>query len=253
MSKTMSSKKNDQRRTGDTINIEGDYQYRAFNSSNIIQRFWHQSKVRIIQSTLPVGAGEQVLDVGCGSGVITDFLGSMGANVVGIDANPDGLEFATSKFTRANIRFSQGLVDADYSIPYPVDKIYCLEVIEHIHYHQGKSMLQSFDRALKPGGFVFLTTPNYGGIWPIIERIFDFLQVTPKMAGEQHVEFYNIKKLKYLCQETSFRIVQIYVINLLAPWIAPFSWNLAIQLERFEVKARCPLGANLVFILRKTE
>jgi len=240
-----------ERRTGDTISIEGNYQYKSFNSQNAVQRFWHQSKARIIQAALPTCLGEQVLDIGCGSGVITNFLASLGANAIGIDGSPEAIDFATKTFINPNTKFIRGFVDEEFSLPFLVDKIYCLEVIEHIYYDQGKNMLLSFNKLLKPNGFVFLTTPNYFGVWPIIEWIFDLFQVTPKLVGEQHVEFYNTNKLKTLCQEAGFSVVQTYIVNFLAPWIAPISWDLAIEMERFELALRCPIGSSLVFILRK--
>ena len=149
------------RRMGDTIVIGGDYQYNAFNSPNRIQRFWHQSKSRLIQSLLPPGKGELVIDVGCGSGVITNLLGNLGADAIGIDANPAAINFASQTFVHPNVKFLLGQVDEEYVFPDQVDKVYCLEVIEHIYYFQGKSMLGAFYKLLKPGGSVFLTTPNY--------------------------------------------------------------------------------------------
>jgi 2-polyprenyl-3-methyl-5-hydroxy-6-metoxy-1,4-benzoquinol methylase len=241
-----------ERRTGDTINIEGDYQYNAYYSPKIIQRFWHQSKSRLIQSLLPPIKGDLVLDVGCGSGVITNFLGSFGATAIGIDSNPGAIQFATRKFANQKIGFSVGLVDDEYKFQDPIDKIYCLEVIEHIHYFQGKDMVESFNKLLKPGGMVYLTTPNYWSLWPIIERIFDLIHVTPKMAGDQHVEFYNIKKLETLCRDAGFTINQTYITHIFAPWISLISWNLAVALESFESRLHCPLGLNLIIILKKT-
>ncbi len=240
-----------ERRIGDTIAIKGDYQYKAFYSSNTIQQFWHQSKSRLIQSLLPPSKGELVLDVGCGSGVISNILGNLGANVIGIDANPAAIDFASQTFVHQNIKFSVGLVDEEFLLPEPVDKIYCLEVIEHIYYFQGKGMLETFYKLLKTNGSIFLTTPNYSSLWPIIERISDLFQATPRMAGEQHVEFYNIKKLEELCRDAGFSITHSLTTNFLAPWISPLSWNMAVALEHLELKLSCPIGSNLVFILKK--
>lgn len=240
-----------ERRMGDTIVIEGDYQYKAFYSPNTIQRFWHQSKSRLIQSLLSPSNGEFVIDVGCGSGVITNFLGNFGANVMGIDGNPAAINFASQTFVRQNIKFIRGLLDEEFILPEPVDKIYCLEVIEHIYYYQAKGMLETFFNLLKSNGSVFLTTPNYSSLWPVIERLFDLFRVTPKMAGEQHVEFYNMKKLKKICRDANFSIEHSFTTNFLAPWISPISWNMAVALERLELRLHCPFGSTLVVVLKK--
>lgn len=59
------------RRTGDTIAIDGGYQYRALTEGYRVQRFWHYSKTLAIQEFLPPQSTDRIIDVGCGSGVIT--------------------------------------------------------------------------------------------------------------------------------------------------------------------------------------
>jgi 2-polyprenyl-3-methyl-5-hydroxy-6-metoxy-1,4-benzoquinol methylase len=251
MGKVKSKKIPLEKRMGDSIFIKGDYQFKAFYSANTIQRFWHQSKSRLIQSLMPPGNGENVLDVGCGSGVITNLLGNLGANAMGVDGNPSAISFASQTYVHPHVKFFMGLVDEEFILPEPVDKIYCLEVIEHIYYFQGKCMLEAFYKSLKSGGLVFLTTPNYLSFWPVIERVFDLFQVTPKMSGEQHVEFYNLNKLDKLCRDTGFSVTRSFTTNFLAPWMSPLSWNMAVALENLEIKLRCPIGSTLVFILTK--
>ena len=47
------------RRTGDRIEIAGDYQYRAIHDGGAIQRFWHQSKLLLIDRLLRPAGGEK--------------------------------------------------------------------------------------------------------------------------------------------------------------------------------------------------
>jgi len=87
------------------------------------------------------------------------------------------------------------LVDELTSLNLTVDKIYCLEVIEHIYKDQARTMFESFYYLLKPGGKIFITTPNYRSLWPVIEWLIDRFKFAPKMHNEQHVELYNKKNL----------------------------------------------------------
>ena len=132
------------KRIGDSVKISGDYQYRALIEGNSVQRFWHYSKQLAIKKYLPPSSHDKVIDVGCGSGVITSLLGSYGADVLGIDGNSDAITFAAEKFSSPNIRFRLGLIDEKIKINTLVDKIYCLEVIEHIYMHQAYNMLKVF-------------------------------------------------------------------------------------------------------------
>ena len=155
-------------RRGDAISIPGDYQLRASQSPNAVQRFWHAAKKLAIDQMLPPQSGERIIDAGCGSGVIADYLAASGADVTAIDANPEAIRFAISAFQRPNLRFRSGFVNEDLHLDAPVDKIYSLEVIEHMYEPEGAAMLQNFFSGLRPGGRCLLTTPNYFstiGLW----------------------------------------------------------------------------------------
>lgn len=240
-----------ERKTGDCIKINGDYQFRALMEGNPVQRFWHYNKQLAIKTLMPPNPGEYVIDVGCGSGVITSFLGESGADVLGIDGNTDAIRFAQRKFSKAKVRFKLGLVDDNLIPEKPVDKIYCLEVIEHIYRHQTEKMLIDFMRILRPGGLVFLTTPNYRSLWPVIEFFMDRLGTAPRMSEDQHVKFYNMKKLAVLCRSAGFKIDLLTTTCFLAPWLAPLSWKLAERIAQKEYRLSFLPGSILICILEK--
>jgi 2-polyprenyl-3-methyl-5-hydroxy-6-metoxy-1,4-benzoquinol methylase len=241
------------RRVGDTIKIGGDYQYKALTQGNPVQRFWHFSKHLSIMRYLPPSSQDNIIDVGCGSGVITSFLGESGASVVGVDGNSEAIEFANKKFSQPNITFKLGLVDDEFELAKSVDKIYCLEVIEHIYREQGRNMLNNFWRLLKPGGQVFLTTPNYKSLWPLIEWSMDKLGLAPPLAEHQHVEFYSMKKLRRLALECGFEIKVTSTTCLLSPWVAPINWTLAKRVDALESNLPGNMGSILVVVLGKPE
>ena len=145
-----------ERRTHDTIRIDGDYQYRALTEGHPVQRFWHYTKQLSITRFLPPGRSERVLDVGCGSGVISAFLAERAADVLGLDGNDAAIAFARRQFQAPNLRFENALVDEDFRIDKPVDKIYCLELIEHIYLEQARRMLSHFHSILTDNGSVFI-------------------------------------------------------------------------------------------------
>jgi 2-polyprenyl-3-methyl-5-hydroxy-6-metoxy-1,4-benzoquinol methylase len=239
------------RRTGDAISIPGDYQLRAARSSNPVQRFWHATKKIVVDRMLPAAPGEFVIDAGCGSGVVADYLASSGAEAMGIDANPEAIAFASREFARPNLRFVRGLVDDELTLDRPVDKFYSLEVIEHVYRAQGVAMLRSFHRLLRPGGRALITTPNYRSIWPLLEWTLDTLRLVPVMADEQHVEHYHRGKLAEVAREAGFEVETIRTICLVSPWLAPVSWRLAEAAARRELAMPFPLGCILVAVLRK--
>jgi ubiquinone biosynthesis O-methyltransferase len=239
------------RRTGDTVLVEGDYQYRALHEGNAVQRFWHETKRRTIERMLPPAAGELVLDVGCGSGVVSDWLAESGADVIGIDGNERAIEFATAHFARPGLAFRLGLVDEDFEVGRSADKIYCLELVEHVHRDQGVAMLAHFHRVLRPDGRVFLTTPNYRSLWPAIEWVMDAFGLAPELAGHQHVEHYHPRALRALVRECGFEVDDLRTTCFAAPWLAPISHGLAVRVDRLESRTRLLPGSIVACVMRK--
>ena len=102
------------RRTGDLIQIEGGNQYNALRSGNPVQRWWHRSKLLLIDELLKPSPSDRILDVGCGSGVCSFHMAERGAKVVGVDGNPSAVEFARSAYPdlgAGTLRFELGLID----------------------------------------------------------------------------------------------------------------------------------------------
>ena len=238
-------------RRGDAIPIPGDYQLRASQSPNAVQRFWHAAKKLTIDQMLPPERGDRIVDAGCGSGVIADYLATSGADVTAIDANPEAIRFAASVFKRPNLRFVSGFIDADLPFDTPVDKIYSLEVIEHMYEPQGTATLQNFFRLLRPGGRVLLTTPNYHSLWPLLEWTLDHFALVPALDEGQHVAHYHRRSLRRAAESAGFRGQSIRSVCFLSPWIAPISWRLATATAKRELKLPLTLGCILVAVLEK--
>ena len=84
-------------------------------------------------------SGLQILDVGCGGGILTEALGRLKANVVGLDAS-DRLIEAAEKHLQGNsdlgerVSYLCGTIEehaVDNKLKY--DAVVSSEVIEHIH------------------------------------------------------------------------------------------------------------------------
>src|SRR6476659_1698035 len=90
-------------RKGDAIHISGDYQARALKSDRAAQRFWHEAKFRLIERVAMPGKHDRVLDAGCGSGTISQFLSLHAGDVVGIDSNPSAISYARNVYKASNL------------------------------------------------------------------------------------------------------------------------------------------------------
>jgi SAM-dependent methyltransferase len=240
------------KRVGDTVAIPGDYQYRACSDGPAPQRFWQEAKLREAERWLMPSPGDVILDVGCGSGMLSDRISKYtGVRVIGVDGNPAALEFASKTFRRPNLEFRHGLVDELGFQAESCTKIALLEVIEHIEPEQAVAMLQNFHRLLKPGGQVVITTPNAYSLWPLIEWTLDRFRLVPRLSQDQHVKLYHRRSLEDLGRYTGFTTRVSRTLNFMAPWLAAVCWPLAQRVHRLETARPQPLGSLLLMVLQK--
>jgi len=236
------------RREGDAIRISGDYQARALKSDRAAQRFWHEAKFRLIERIAMPAKHERVLDAGCGSGTISQFLSLHAGDVIGIDSNPSAITYATDAFKAPNLQFRLGQFD-DLKDDKPFDRVYCVEVIEHLYEHQVADVLSLFYKLANSGGQLFLTTPNYRSTWPLIERLLDRYALVAKLDEAQHVTHFTKRKLGATCERAGWKVRRIGTFNGLAPFLAPISRRLALGMEKIEFLLNRALPQNLLFCL----
>jgi trans-aconitate methyltransferase len=94
----------------------------------------------------PLG-GERILDVGCGTGQLTEAIADSGATVVGIDASPSMIESAHNNFP--NIEFL--VADAaEFSFDEPFDAVFSNAALHWVK--RAEDAVQCIAAALKQGG-----------------------------------------------------------------------------------------------------
>ena len=103
--------------------------------------------------------GASVLDVGCGGGILSEYLALAGAKVTGIDANEDLIEVARLHATAADldIRYEcVGIEDLAAGTEDRFDIITCMELLEHVP--DPKQMVDECARRLSATGDIFFST-----------------------------------------------------------------------------------------------
>ena len=91
---------------------------------------------------------KKIIDLGCGEGILVEEYRRKGFDISGLDLN------FQSKFVKKGSLLNPRLPKNNYDI------ILCLDVIEHLHFHEQKNAINNMAKMLKPGGKLFITIPN---------------------------------------------------------------------------------------------
>jgi 2-polyprenyl-6-hydroxyphenyl methylase/3-demethylubiquinone-9 3-methyltransferase len=112
-----------------------------------------QTKVRLNEA--------QVLDVGCGGGILSESMARAGARVLGIDLSQAVLDVAHLHALESNIGVDYRSVAAEelaQQQPAAFDLVTCMEMLEHVP--DPAASLAALGALTKPGGDIIVSTLN---------------------------------------------------------------------------------------------
>jgi 2-polyprenyl-3-methyl-5-hydroxy-6-metoxy-1,4-benzoquinol methylase len=141
------------------------------------------------QGQYGVRAGERLLDIGCGSGVSLLEAQSLGAQVWGIEADPNVQVIART----LGLRVHEGNLHDKPFLEVQFDIVVMNQVIEHIP--QPDLVLAAIHARLAPGGRVVMVFPNVESLWC-------------KLSGARWINWHVPYHLHHFSLDTFSRLVQ---------------------------------------------
>ncbi|MGA6925931.1 MAG: bifunctional 2-polyprenyl-6-hydroxyphenol methylase/3-demethylubiquinol 3-O-methyltransferase UbiG [Desulfosarcina sp.] len=105
--------------------------------------------------------GRQVLDVGCGGGLLSEALAACGARVTGIDMAEAALAVARMHMRASGLSVDYRQTTAENlaeAHPDRFDVVVCMELLEHVP--RPASVIDACARLVRPGGDLFFATVN---------------------------------------------------------------------------------------------
>jgi len=106
-------------------------------------------------------SGKNVLDIGCGGGILAESMALHGATVTGIDMAPAPLQVARMHLLESGAEVDYQQIAAEELAAQQAgqwDVVTCMELLEHVP--EPALLIQACAQLVKPGGHVFLSTLN---------------------------------------------------------------------------------------------
>jgi 2-polyprenyl-3-methyl-5-hydroxy-6-metoxy-1,4-benzoquinol methylase len=161
----------------------------------------HFQKVIIGLVTRHLAKNSKVLDLGAGSGLFSALLTQNGYEVTSADLFPE----------RCSVPCLDVDLNTDFSASFAndFDAICCLETIEHVE--NPRSLLRQCNKILKPGGMLFISTPDVSGIYSRVKFFFTgefamFNEATYRTIG--HITPISHWQMIRMLKETELEIME---------------------------------------------
>lgn len=106
-------------------------------------------------------AGKNVIDIGCGGGILAESMARKGARVTGIDLSEKALKVADLHSLESGVTVRYKLIAAEDMAAEEAgqyDVVTCMEMLEHVP--DPGAIVRAAAALVKPGGHVFFSTLN---------------------------------------------------------------------------------------------
>ena len=199
--------------------------------------------LKSLKKHFPVSA--EILDVGCGNGIIARSVGKEGYQVYGIDISDKAINKARELTKLSNVKFD--VISAEQLVVEgkKYHAIICSEVLEHLE--NPEKLLQVLSQSLKENGILIVTVPNGKGprevlvtkptialqkknnrLWKFILRLkkglgYSGTTIQSDAGDLTHIQFFTKKTLTNLAEKNHFDIIDFGKTNFMDD-VFPFSF-----------------------------
>jgi len=147
-------------------------------------------------------SSQSIFDVGCATGYFLYRFKSDGWIVNGIDVSTQLSEHAKKVF---DLDIFVGDFLTLESMPLSFDLVSMVHVIEH--FTDPREALNKVHQINKPGGLVFIETPNWEGIGSLVSK-----EKWSHLIPPEHLSFFGPNSIRFLAETTGFDVVALQTV-----------------------------------------
>ncbi|MBC7204223.1 MAG: bifunctional 2-polyprenyl-6-hydroxyphenol methylase/3-demethylubiquinol 3-O-methyltransferase UbiG [Pusillimonas sp.] len=129
-------------------------EFKPLHAINPLRLNWIHETVGPLQD-------KEIVDVGCGGGILAESMATNGANVTGIDLARKSLTVARLHSLESGVKLNYEEISAeDFADRHSgqFDIVTCMEMLEHVP--DPAAIVHACGQMLKPGGWAFFSTLN---------------------------------------------------------------------------------------------
>lgn len=214
--------------------------------------------VRNVQMRKP--ASTRILDIGCGNGIMSVYLGGLGYRVHGIDISQKAIDKARTGNKLSHVTFEVVAAERMAAPGMTYDVVVCSEVLEHLE--DPHALAAAIHRLLHDDGTLIVTIPNGRGPREVlitrpmqrmqgnarlsrlvtgVKNLLGYDGATIQSAAEnlQHKQFFSKASLINLLESAGFRLTRFRHADFIE---AVFPYSLLTQRFRSLQRLDCILA-----------
>ena len=167
-------------------------------------------RLEYINRIVPL-AGKNVLDVGCGGGILSESMAELGAQVIGIDLGDKALQVAKLHLLESGKRVDYRKISVEDLALEKLgffDVVTCMEMLEHVP--DPASTVRACAQLVKPGGHVFFSTLNRSPksyLFAIIGAEY-LLKLLPQ-GTHDYSKFIKPSELAQFCRNAELNVTEV--------------------------------------------
>ena len=171
---------------------------------------------------------KQLLDVGCGGGILAESMAARGAIVTGIDLADKPLKVAQLHLLETGLQVDYQKISAEdlaRERPASFDAVTCMEMLEHVP--DPAAIVAACAALVKPGGHVFFSTLNRNPkayLFAVIGAEY-LLRLLPR-GTHDYARFIKPSELAAMCRRT-----QLSIGGLTGMTYNPFTQRYALEAD----------------------
>ena len=183
-------------------------QRKALHSTGYVERFCKEQSSWRLERLLPLMEFPReavVADFACGNGMMLDLVAKKVSRYCGVDFSEDFIAEAERRISALGVSNAEFFCESIQSFcrknPSRFDAAFAMDISEHVYDDEWSEILGQIRESLKPGGFLYLHTPNLDFFLELLKDRNLIVRQFP-----EHIAVRNMKQNIKIIRDSGFNI-----------------------------------------------